>query len=66
MSKKKIKWEMDKGHFDGRASTLWANLDSGYEARITLARNDDGVLVCTALSLNFEDCRARLYSYHHS
>ena len=55
MSKKKIEWEMDKGHFDGRASTLWTELDSGYEARITLARNDDGVLVCTALSLNFDE-----------
>jgi hypothetical protein len=53
--KKKIEWEMDKGDFDGRASTLWANLDSGYEARITLARNDDGVLVCTALSLTFDE-----------
>ena len=55
MSKKKIEWQPLQGNFDGRASTLWANLDSGYEARITLTRNEDGVLVCTGLALTFDE-----------
>ena len=43
------------GHFDGRHSTVKAKIKSGYEVSLTLVRNDDAVLICTGINIEYPE-----------
>jgi len=51
MGTRPLDWQMAKGFFDGRFSTMRAKLDDGYEITIGLQENEDGVLQCTSLEI---------------
>ncbi len=51
MGTRALDWQMAKGFFDGRLSTMRAKLDDGYEITIGLQENEDGVLQCTSLEI---------------
>ena len=51
MGTRALDWQMAKGFFDGRLSTMQAKLDDGYEITIGLQENEDGVLQCTSLEI---------------
>jgi hypothetical protein len=51
MGTRALDWQMAKGFFDGRFSTMRAKLDDGYEITIGLQENEDGVLQCTSLEI---------------
>ena len=51
MGHRALDWQMAKGFFDGRLSTMRAKLDDGYEITIGLQENEDGVLQCTSLEI---------------
>ncbi len=51
---RKWNWRPDIGNFDGRPSSLTAETDDGYSITVTMQQNDDGVLVCSGLNVQFQ------------
>ena len=49
------KWAAVEGNFDGRHSTVRTTLKSGYEIDFVIARNIDGVLICTGLTIEYPE-----------
>lgn len=46
-------WSFVKGRFDGRRSTMRTQRMNGYHVDIDLERNEDGVLVCSSIHINY-------------
>ena len=42
-----------QSRFDGDRGTLYSDIGEGYEAEITLERNEDGRLVCSRLAIDY-------------
>jgi len=52
-----LDWNYFKGDFDGTKSSMTAVLDDGYSIEVTLQENEDGLLVCTGLSISSQHKR---------
>lgn len=52
--KKSWEWSKPDGHADGRPTTFSTHDKNGYLIEVTLQTNDDGVLVCSGLNIQFE------------
>lgn len=48
-------WYNQDGNFDGRPSSLTADTEDGYSITVTLQSNDDGILVCRGINIQFKD-----------
>ena len=53
MKESLYEWRISQGFFDGRRSSVSANLPEGYEMTLEFVRTIDGVLVCSGLHLEF-------------
>lgn len=46
-------WGFPIGHSDGRPTTYTTETDDGYSIAITMQENEDGVLVCSGLNIQY-------------
>jgi len=48
-------WGFPDGHSDGRPTTYSTETEDGYSIAVTLQDNEDGVLVCSGLNIQFTE-----------
>ncbi len=48
-------WTSPKGRFDGSRSTMKTQLPNGYQIDIALERNEDGVLICSSIYIDYPE-----------
>lgn len=55
MPKKSVEWQPENGLFNGRRETLSGETADGYGIAVSLQQNDDGVLQCVGVSIEWKD-----------
>lgn len=61
-NKRNWDWSNPDGHSDGRPTTFSTQDTDGYTYEVTLQANEDGVLVCSGLNIQFDQSLGKLPS----